>query len=892
MPNYAAYLSVLLKEACLGIEKSGKIEYINQAAQDLLAYSADVLLGQNIYQFLKPSFAWQFSELNEPTQARVEFCLANQQWLKLQFHILPIDEVSLAIRCLPIQPISWQNKKHLARQLIQKITTHYYQNQGLIYQINKLLPYNVFVMDVDTKIVSYSNFDWYLNYGYSEQNLSEWNQLLKIIHLEDASDFLQKFEAWITKPSERLSFKYRFQTKNGQLRWAIIRFRPYQYDIQGKLIKVIGVAQDITSYKETIDQLRLNEAYLQALFNSSIENIFLMDKAYQIVWLNKNASLSSEKFGFPRARVGDDIRNYVLPNHTIYFEKNFQLALQGKSVVVEREIPIPEKNNAWLKLTYFPLYSNDNEIIGVWMAGLDITTQKEAENILILARQKAESAAAFKEQFLSLMSHELRTPLNSVLGVCNLLKSTPLNPQQLEYTKILEYSASYLLALIGNILDYNRLEVGQLRVESIDFNLRSLLKELIEILQINAQEKGLALQLNIDPEIPAMVIGDPLRLRQILINLLGNAIKFTHRGWVKLEVLKNDKSPQDIDNQQFMFIISDSGIGIPNDKLKVIFERFNQGNVDINRKFGGTGLGLAITEKLLEIMGSQILVESEEGIGSKFYFSLQLAKSNQKSVSKPVETQPNLPLIQAGSLHILVTEDNLINQKIITKLLKNWGMECEICNSGREALEKIKNESYDLILMDIQMPEMSGFDAAQKIRSQAADYYQKIPIIALTAHVWSESDKEYELKGMNDFVFKPFEPDDLKMKILRYGQAFKESRNQLNKSLSHSISQLANYDAQFRNELNVLNIEILTELEKALNQAIESQNMEIFTSIVHKSKISIQIMKAEKLENLLVEIHQQMVKQVWDLSAIKPLAKAVEIECKKLYENLLADMSS
>jgi PAS domain S-box-containing protein len=892
MPNYEAYLSVLVKDACLGIEKSGKIEYANPAAQELLAYSADILLGQNIYQFLSPTFTCKFAELDQTTQTITEFCLPNQQWLKLQLQIIPIDDVSLVIRCLPTQPRTWQTKKHLVNQLTKKITAHYYQNQGFVHQISKLLPYNVFVLDVNTKVVLYSNFDWYLSYGYSEQNLSEWNQLFKILYPEDAVNFIQKFETWVRKPSERLSLKYRFQAKDGQMYWAVTRFIPYQLDAQGNLSKVIGIAQDITTQKQTIDRLRLNEAYLQALFNSSLENIFLINKEHRIIWLNKNASLSSEKFGFPRAQVGDDIRKYVLPGHTQHFEENFQLAYQGESVSVEREILKPEGGITWLKLTYFPLYNADNQIIGVWMAGLDITNQKEAENALILAKQKAESVAAFKEQFLSLMSHELRTPLNSVLGVCNLLKSTPLNLQQVEYIKILEYSASYLLTLINNILDYNRLDVSELTIESIDFNLHSLLAELIEILQITAQEKGLDLQLSIAPDVPNMVVGDPLRLRQILINLVGNAIKFTQQGVVKLEVLKNEEKLQIPDNQHFIFIISDTGIGIPQDNLKVIFERFNQGNADINRKFGGTGLGLAITEKLLKIMGSQILVESIEGVGSKFYFSLHLAQSNQKSMPKPPDSKVDLPVAQAESLRILVTEDNLINQKIIAKLLKNWGMESEVCNSGFEALEKVKNESYDLILMDIQMPEISGFDTTQKIRSQTSEYCQKVPIIALTAHIWSDSDKEYELKGMNDFVFKPFEPDDLKMKILRYGQAFKNSRNHSNKGLSYSISQLANGDSKFRNELNLLNIEILDELEKALNQAIETQNMEIFKSVVHKSKISLQIMKAEKLENLLFEIQQLMINKPWDLSKIRQLVSAIEIECKRLHENLLADMSS
>ncbi|MCU0445801.1 MAG: ATP-binding protein [Microscillaceae bacterium] len=892
MPNYEAYLSALVKEPCLGIDRSGNIEYIHPAIQDLLACKPDELIGQSIDLFLQLPENINFQTIQTTQTSQGTWIYGRKKNTGFDLRILPIDTQSLMIQVLSVQPAKSFSKKTLSNQLIKKTTHFYYQNQGLVHQISQLLPYNVFVLDISTKTMSYTNFDWHLNYGYSNLNFSEWEIFFMAIHPEDAEGFRQKFEKWISDPSERLSLKYRFRDKNGKVFWAITRFIPFQTDRQGKLSKVIGIGQDITTQKESIDRLRNSQAYLQALFNSSIENIFLIDRTYQIVWLNKNAGLSSQKFGFPTAKIGDDIRSFVLPGHARYFENNFQKALHGKHTKVEREIIQDNGSSVWLRLTYFPLYNHENQIIGVWMAGLDITAQKEAEKGLITAKQKAESSASFKEQFLSLMSHELRTPLNSVLGICSLLKNTPLNAQQLDYTKILQYSASHLLALINNILDYNRLDVSKLEIEHIDFDLLKLLEEVIEVLKITAQEKGLYLRLQLTKDIPRLVVGDPLRLRQILINLLGNAIKFTQKGEVVLQVSRLENNSQNTDNQLVIFEVCDTGIGIPADKKQIIFERFNQGTADINRKFGGTGLGLAITRKLLEIMGSQIFVESEEGQGSKFYFSLDFPSSRQQHNNLQNLNLSTVPE-NTPDLKILVAEDNLINQKIITKLLKNWGMQAEVCNSGFEVLEKIKSEDYDLILMDIQMPEISGFETAQQIRSQASDYCQKVPIVALTAHVWAESDNEYELKGMNDYVFKPFEPDDLKIKILRYAQPFKNSRSlQQNKSLSHSISQLANQDLKFKNELNILNIETLSELKTALQQALCEQRIEFFKSAVHKSKISLQIIQATELENMLFQIQKLMLVEPWDWVQLDLLASSITQECERLSQELLAEMNN
>jgi len=393
---------------------------------------------------------------------------------------------------------------------------------------------------------------------------------------------------------------------------------------------------------------------------------------------------------------------------------------------------------------------------------ITIQRRKMLDN-LILARKKAEEAATSKQQFMSTMSHEIRTPLNEVIGISNLLYQSNPREDQMEFIKTLRFSANHLLTLVNDILDYNKMESGKIVFEKTEFDLSNLLEDTRRSYSLRAQEKGVAFRLDKPDNMPQEVVGDPIRLNQILSNLLSNALKFTLTGTIGLNVrlseMKGNKALLE-------FSVSDTGIGIASDKLEEVFENYTQASSDITRKFGGTGLGLAICKRLVELQGGKIWVTSTPGKGSVFFFTLEyLVPENQpkKAENGAVETMKGL----VGK-KILIAEDNKINFFVANKFLESWGVKVTHAENGSLALEALKKETFDLILMDLHMPVMDGIEATRIIRSSEDEKIRKIPIVALTAAVMSETHDKIENLYINDYVLKPFKPKDLYDRIVKH----------------------------------------------------------------------------------------------------------------------------
>ncbi len=372
------------------------------------------------------------------------------------------------------------------------------------------------------------------------------------------------------------------------------------------------------------------------------------------------------------------------------------------------------------------------------------------------AKETAERAQKAEKQFLANMSHEIRTPLNAIVGMTHLLENTTLSSAQTKYVDTLQSSALILQNLISDILDLSKIDAGKIEKIEEDFDLKFLLKELVEIFTPSAEKKGIAVTLEFDKQIQASVKSDTKLLNQILINLIGNAIKFTSKGGV---VLSSFLEKVEDNRQLIRFEVSDTGIGIPEERQKQIFEDFVQAEANTNRKFGGTGLGLSISRKLIEILGGELQLKSEPSKGSTFGFSLLLGEGSfvQREVTKKKLADPT-------DLNILIAEDNLMNQLYIKSLLDEWDVEYTIANNGQEAVEMNREKDYDIILMDCQMPEMDGFEATKTIRASGDD----ITIVALTASSMRE-DKDAALsQGFTDFMTKPFNPEQLKEMLLKY----------------------------------------------------------------------------------------------------------------------------
>lgn len=378
------------------------------------------------------------------------------------------------------------------------------------------------------------------------------------------------------------------------------------------------------------------------------------------------------------------------------------------------------------------------------------------------ANMASQQSKAAKESFLASMSHEIRTPLNAIIGFQQLLKETHLNSEQKEYVESIDFAGKNLLIIINDILDLSKIEAGKFEFDESEFNVADITKSVVDLVNQRAKEKNIKLFISQDANIPKILYGDSGRLTQILLNLIGNAIKFTEKGEVKIALQLLEE------NDEFAlceFIIEDTGIGIPPDKLKMIFERFTQANTDTTRKYGGTGLGLTICKHLVEMQGGKIMAESEMGKGSRF--SVELKFKKLASNTHVTKTFTNFSIPNNKKLSILLAEDIALNQRLVEKIMEKWGHNLDIAENGKVAVEKVNQNNYDLILMDIQMPIMDGYEAARYIRDMSDKNKQKTPIIALTAHAsHAEAEKCLNI-GMNAYIAKPFNQEQLQEAINR-----------------------------------------------------------------------------------------------------------------------------
>lgn len=392
----------------------------------------------------------------------------------------------------------------------------------------------------------------------------------------------------------------------------------------------------------------------------------------------------------------------------------------------------------------------------------DISPQKSFTEQLIRSKELAEYGKKVKETFLANMSHELRTPINGILGITTLLKNTPLDGQQKNMIDLLDTSSRSLLGVVNDVLDISKIEAGKFSIIRKPGNIHTIVKSVYDLLKFKTDEKDIELLLDIAPDVPTSIMVDPLRINQILMNLLSNAIKFTDRGYVKLTISVIEK---DAEKVKLKFGVEDTGIGISTDKLNKIFESFEQAEDDTSNKYGGTGLGLTIVKKLVELKGGELTVSSQIGKGSVFNFINWFTLATERTAPKPEEKVNPKQLPPLTDIRILIVEDNVVNQYLLSKILKDWDVIIDVVDNGRKALDILKEKDFDIILMDTHMPELNGYETAKAIRRDLDEPKRSIPIISLSAASFDHEKQEAIMSGMNDILTKPFRSKDLYQKI-------------------------------------------------------------------------------------------------------------------------------
>lgn len=511
----------------------------------------------------------------------------------------------------------------------------------------------------------------------------------------------------------------------------------------------------------TEERIVKNEANLNALINNTRDLIWSIDQSGRLSSYNRAFR------DFVKEYSGIVVREGILLNkknskfHMMTDWVNFyEIGLNGEQFSEVINVKMPNGEERFFDTSFNPIKTESNRTIGLSIISRDITE-------LIKTKKAAEQASKLKAEFLSTMSHEIRTPLNAVIGMAHLLMEENPSDSQLQYINTLQLSANNLLSLINDILDFNKIEAQKIEMEKSEFNLSELVRNTTKSLEMKALEKGLLFHLEVDQKIPELVKGDPTRINQILINLLSNAIKFTEKGHVTTRLTLQGISQN---KASILFEVTDTGIGIKKENHSIIFDQFTQANNETTRLYGGTGLGLSITRKLLQLMNSDIHLRSELGEGSCFYFQLDLDTSNSTVMMEqlPKSLEHNIPTVTSfDKKSILIVEDNEINAFLVSKFIKKWGMNYQIVENGKQAVNAVEENNFDLILMDLQMPEMNGFEATSIIRGLKDIRKAETPIVALTAQAQSDIKSRVFKTGFNDFIPKPFDPDNLYEKILQ-----------------------------------------------------------------------------------------------------------------------------
>lgn len=632
------------------------------------------------------------------------------------------------------------------------------KNQAELQEARTIAKIGNWKWDIGKKSITWSDEVYHIHEVDIQKpihpGIGNFKLLLQYAHPEDKFILL----SFLKNPSNmrRSSYEYRILTPQGKLKFINIIIAKIRTSADGSIRSVTGTLQDITERKIAEISIRKTEDNYKLVLETIKLAALSLDKTGIIIFCNKYLA---NLLGYQQNQlIGLNWYDHFIPAE---LKSIFQGWYQNNNILSNYINPVicrdgEQRIISWQNTT---VYDDKGFIMQTTSIGEDVTDQQKDMELLITAKEEAERSSLFKSEFLSTMSHEIRTPMNAVIGTTNLLLEENPRPDQLEYLNNLKFSGENLLGIINDILDYNKIEAGKLELSKLQVNLHALVANIKQSFMAKVLEKRLEMIVEVDEHIPQNLIGDPIRLGQIFNNLLSNAIKFTHKGAITLLIREEARTDNKVN---LNFTIADTGIGIDEQNLEKIFEPFVQESQ--RHDYGGTGLGLAIIRRLVELHGSHINVSSTLGKGTQFNFSIEFTYT-----AEPVH-KPKLTAIQKmqeadlAGMRVLVVDDNKMNIIIASRFLNKWNVTINEASNGMMAIQMVQNNFYDLVIMDLQMPVMDGFEATKIIKES----YPELPVIALTADAMPETYAKARNYGMNDYLTKPFMPEILFEKVSKY----------------------------------------------------------------------------------------------------------------------------
>ena len=753
------------------MDREGIVQRVNRAECALLGCSPRQILGQPIWNFIaescrestRESLRSSLASAGAFTPVETEFVREDGAVLNIQMHACVIRNSEGEVTGTRATLLDITDRKKAEQAQRESISV---LNATLEATADGIL-----VVDRKGNVVSHNRrFLALWRIPESISTSRDDNRLLQFAssQVADQEEFRRTIEKIYSDPSRESFDSVEFPDGRVFERCS----RPQQ--IGQEIVGRVWSFRDVTSHRNALHELKASEERWQLAVRGSNDGLFDWDAQRKGVYYSTRWK---EMLGFEEAELPNTVRAWrklVHPEDAALVKKRIREHFARKTGFYTAEYRLRAKDGSyrWILARGQALWDEAGRPTRLVGSHKDVTERRMEEEALRIAKNEAECASRAKGEFLANMSHEIRTPMTGVLGMIDLVLSTPLAGEQRDHLEIARASADSLLKLLNDILDVSKIEAGRLELSPTDFSIRQSVGDAMRMFAVRAEEKHLSFTTHVDSDVPDLVVGDPLRLRQILVNLVGNAIKFTEEGFVSLAVRTQSRRAGSVD---LLFEVTDTGLGIPLEKQKVVFDPFRQLDGSSKRRHFGTGLGLTISSSLVELLGGKLEVRSQPGRGSTFFFALPFAigAAPAESTVPPAPAPEERPAaeIDKRRLRILVAEDNIVNQKLATILLRKEGHEVVVVGDGRQAVEATTEAAFDLVFMDVQMPAMDGFEATAAIRRSELESGRHLPIVAMTAHAMKGDQENCLAAGMDDYVSKPFNVGSLRAVLERHGNA-------------------------------------------------------------------------------------------------------------------------